>query len=250
VATLILAIPVTIISKVLHDEAPFQNVPSLALEYNPEAKRERDLETLGSVSDAVGATINVVLDLIPEKDTGKPASSAGSVTNVLTDIGETLSLACTFCSLLSASYGHGSQIASDLDDPANITLEAVSAFYEAFLLWLDLGSFGYMATKYGKVERLRRGDKWTTLASLLLGLGHIGLSVSEHLWSDGDWVEKNTEDSKEYSKRVWRIITDVLMLIPDITPGLRLFEPNWGSEAAILVFDGLAAGSAWARVFV
>ncbi len=186
--TLILAIPITAISKIVTGEAPFNHVPKLAMNTD-------GWDIAVGVSSLLGGLASIPLDIVPEGEDDK-----------LGAWGNFLEAFSWLCALVSFMPG-GAQLLSGSQDPD----ESADGWdwwlfgYDIGILVLDLGTFAYgwitktreiqsraftlelsieppvgpPKNKTRKMERFKRGNEWTILIASGLGVVHAFLLIGE-----------------------------------------------------------------------
>ncbi|MBE0698321.1 MAG: SH3 domain-containing protein [Anaerolineaceae bacterium] len=217
-STLILAIPVTLISKIRLGTAPFRNVPTLA------ASGDAWSITAG-VAGYLGGLVDIPLDMVPEAEGG-----LGPLGSVLETFSLVFAIANTMASWIPDLVS--------IDDSGRDTSGSEPDFwwdlllvFETGSLLLDIMAFVISFKKSKTVERLKRFEKGTIILASAMGLIHVTLLIAKD--------RENFDD----------IIPDCLMTLPEICSALRLSKNPYVS-VAFGIIDGVAAETSLVMGFV
>jgi uncharacterized protein YgiM (DUF1202 family) len=205
--TLILAVPITVVSKAILGEAPFKNTPALALSVD-------GWDITAGISSIVGGIVNAILDAVPEgKDEG------------LGTFGSYLEGTSWLCSLLCFIPSARDLLTDDQDsDTSKEPIDWWLVGYDVLILFLDLGSFAYGLVKKApeiearaiqvepskkeaqQMERFKRGNPGTIIIASVLGAIHAFLLISkDYDREEEEWLEP-------------------VAAIPEVLSFLRLFK--------------------------
>lgn len=223
VITLILAIPVTILSKAFFHQAPFAVAPQLALAQP--TKTDLVLSGLSSICDLMCGLVSLPLDLMPETD---PSGKADAKNLTLVSFAELFTWLCSLASW--ALSWHGFLFEGEDQDASEIVLFS----FETTLLGLDVVSFFIGFFHNGKLERLKRLEPWSIWISTVLGGVHIVLVV----WS----CIEDREDVAGFS-------LSLLPLLPEIYAPLRIKTQEW-KIVAILALNAVTIYSSFASLII
>jgi uncharacterized protein YgiM (DUF1202 family) len=247
--TLIVAIPVTIISKVTLGRAPFADVSDFALPVKPWARPVQarlmnthlsddsifafnlDAQTQGPVVDGftitagvtgyLTALLSIPLDICPEG----MEQNTGAL--------EILTFACN---IITFGFDQIPNIVSIKDGKDREGSETDwlwwSLFgYDALVIGLDSISLVVGGVMKGNPERLRRNEKYTICLSSVLGLIYIAFVIA-----------KMKKDGNQFPEG----LTDCLMVLPDVCAPLRLTKNPYASLAYGLI-DVIAGTTAFVK---
>jgi len=224
VATLILAIPVTIISKAAFGDAPFKNVPALALGVDAAVS---GLAITAGVAGCVGTCFSFALDIQPEKET-QPLWEA---------VLEVLSFACAVVGGAAGwtAAGLDHELDPDADD-ANWWLTLILVNYDSAIVLADGACvlFRYRTSKI--VERFKRGNKVTIPIASGLGIVHLVLFLARG-------INKEKEHVENY-------LPDCIMTLPEIGSALRLHKNPQVARLGFGALDVIAGLAAIASIVI
>jgi hypothetical protein len=234
--TLIMAIPVTILAKVVLGKAPFECVADLVPpEYpwqTPSAAVSFDPPAGGAVVDGFTITsgiagyltglLSIPLDMTPEGDESLSAGLSGFL--------EVASFLCNFAAVgfdRGPNLGPACTTGKDREGTNADGLWWTLAGIDGGMILLDIASLIY-GWKENKPERLRRANTITIWISTGIGAIYLGLL---------GW--KTAQDQEAFLDA----LPDLLMAFPGICPFLRLFQ-NPFTSLAFGIVDGVAAETA------
>jgi len=223
VATLILAVPVTIISKATLGEAPFKNIPALALGVQEKAWAS-SLSIVSGVANCMVALMSLPLDIQPEKKT-QPWWEAEL---------ELLCLTTAMAGGVAAWTAAGME--GDLDDSnKNNWLSRLLLSYDVSIFLMDIGCIVYGLLQSPQIaERTKRRDEKTIWIASGLGVFHLILLIVKSA------LEKKAEEA----------IPDCLLTIPEIGSALRLYKNPEVILYGMGIIDAIGAGAAIASIVV
>lgn len=209
--TLILAVPVTAISKVVLHETPFKNASALALSVD-------GWTITAGVSDLLGGFVSAPLDGVPEDALGPQKN--------------TLEIFSFIFAASSAFANWGPNIWGETDSEQHDTLFWTLFCIEAGFLVADLLSFrmGSISGQMFKLARFKRQAVWTMVTTSLLGLLHCGLLIASG--ADKTDVIAKVPEILSFMK-AWEetapelaMVTGTLFIIIDIAAGFTSLVAN------------------------
>jgi hypothetical protein len=208
-ATLILAIPVTILSKIRLGRAPFSNVPALAMGVD-------EWTLTAGLAGFMGGLVSIPLDMTPETEAG--LGTFGSIMEVC-------SLVFVFTNMV-ASWGPDlvsiNQTGKDKDGNQRGFAWGMVLGFEAGLFLLDIISLIYSAKKSNTAERLKRFERDTIIFASAMGCVHFILCFVK------DWGQLDD------------LALDTVAILPEIGSFIRLFK-NPYIPLAFWIIDSAAA---------
>jgi hypothetical protein len=210
---LILAVPVTIISKAAIGEAPFKHVPVLA-------QGTSGPEIAAGVIGCLGGLINGLLDASASKESSKGSKRSPD------GFFELVSVLCSQLVWQLSAKARGQEAEDNPENPVKAS-EGWLSFYEAISWMVDVFSILIAPLSKKTGRRIKRTSKWGPCAGTVAGAGHLGLMI---------WKSDETKEGAGYA------VAAALTTAPEILSFLSLVPKNPWAIGILAGSDAVAAG--------